>query len=160
MARVIGAGVLEVYHVTTLTDYTAPTTTQLNTNVDLTGFLGDGGITTPFDGSLVDVADMSSKFNKTISGTYGGQPLTLELFRDDAADTAWTTLARGTTGYIVIARFGLATPGTFAIADVVDVWPIEVITRNPSPVTRNEPQRFTVECGVPGTPAEDYSIAA
>lgn len=159
MARVIGAGVLELFYVPTLTDYTAPTTTQLNAGTDLTGFLTDGGLSTPFDGSIVDIGDMSSKFNKTAAGTFGGNPLTLEFYRDDAADTAWTTLARGVTGYIALARFGLATPGTFAVADVVDVWPIEVVTRNPADVVRNEAQRFSVECAVTNVPAEDYALA-
>lgn len=160
MARVLGAEVFELAVVATIANYNAPTTAELNAGTFLTSYLGDGGISTPLDGSLVDTADMSSKYNKTIAGTYGGQPVTLEFFRDDTADDAWTALPRGTKTHIVIARFGLATPGTFAVADVVDVWPIEVITRNPMDVVRNEAQKFTVECGVSNVPAEDYSIAA
>lgn len=160
MPRVIGAGVLELAHVTTIADYTAMTAAEGNAGQFLTDFLTDGGVTTPFDGSIVDAADMSSKFNKTAAGTFGGQPLSLEFYRDDAADTAYIQLPRGTAGYIVIARFGLATPGTFAVSDVIDVWPIEVITRNPADVVRNEMQRFTVECAVTDVPEEQFSIAA
>ncbi len=160
MARVIGAGVLELFYVATVANASAPTSTELNAGTDLTGFLTDGGISTPFDGSIVDAADMSSKFNKTAPGTYGGQPLTLELYRDDSADTAWSTLTRGTSGYIAIARFGLATKGTWAVGDKVDLWPITVITRNPADVVRNEMQRFSVECAVTAVPLEDYTLAS
>ena len=160
MARRIGAGVLELSYVLTIGTPAAPTAAELNAGTFLTDFLTDGGLATPLDGSIVDAADMGAAFNKTASGTFGGQPLTLELFRDDSADTAWTTLARGTTGFIVIARFGLATPGTYAIADVVDIWTIDVVTRNPVDVARNEMQRFTAEMAVTAAPTEDFPVAA
>ncbi len=160
MARKIGAGVLEMAYVLTVAVLTAPTAAELNAGTFLTGFLTDGGLATPLDGSIVDAADMSSAYNKTASGTFGGQPLTIELFRDDAADTAWTTLARDTLGHIAIARFGLATPGTWAIGDTVDLWKIEVVTRNPVDVARNEMQRFNAEMAVPEVPTEDFVIAA
>lgn len=160
MARIIGAGVAEVTFVATLSDYTAPTATELNGGTDLTSFITDGGTETPFDGSIVDIADMSSAFNKTQAGTFGGQAVSVELYRDDTADTAWTTLARGTTGYLAIARKPLATAGTWAIGDDVDVWPITVVTRNPAPIVRNEAQRFTAECAVTDVPEEDFTIAA
>ena len=160
MARKIGAGVLELSYVLTIAVPTAPTAAELNAGTFLTGFLTDGGLATPLDGSIVDSADMGSAFNKTASGTFGGQPLTLELFRDDAADTAWNTLTRGVVGFITIARFGLATPGTYAIADVVDIWTIDVVTRNPVDVARNEMQRFGAEMAVTAVPTEDFPIAA
>ena len=160
MSRVIGAGVFELAHVTTIADYTAMTAAEGNAGQFLTTYMTDGGAATPFDGSIVDAADMSSKFNKTAAGTFGGNPLTLEFYRDDVADTAWTQLARGVAGFIVLSRFGLAAPGTFAVADIIDVWPIEVITRNPMDVVRNEMQKFSVECAVTDVPEEDFSIAA
>ena len=160
MARKIGAGVLELAYVLTVSNLLAPTADELNAGTFLTGFLTDGGLATPLDGSIVDSADMGSAYNKTAAGTFGGQPLTIELYRDDSADTAWDTLARDTLGHIAIARFGLATPGTWAIADVVDLWKIEVITRNPVDVARNEMQRFTSEMAVPEVPTEDFAIAA
>lgn len=160
MSRVIGAGVAELHVITTIAVVTAPTASELNAGVDLTSFLPDGGLTTPFDGSIVDIADMSTKFNATAAGTFGGQPLSIECFRDDVADTAWTTLVRGFVGYVAVARFALATQGTWAIADLVDVWPIEVVTRNPADLVRNEAQRFTSESAVTAIPTEDFPIAA
>ena len=162
MARGIGAGIAELHYVATIGTYTAPTAVELNAGVDLTAFLTDGGLTTPLSGSTVDGADMSSAYNKTSSGTYGGQPLNAEMFKDliNGSDTAFTTLPRGTAGYLAVVRRPLATKGTFAIGDYVDIWPIDVITRDPLPIQRNELQRFMVECAVTSVPAEDFPIAA
>lgn len=160
MARKIGAGVLELVEVATIADYTQPTTTEINAGTFLTALLTDGGLSTPFDGSTVDAADMSSRFNKTQAGTFGGNPVSVEFFRDDTTDTAWDALPRDTVTHFVIARFGFATPGTAQTGDVVDVWPVTIITRNPMDVVRNELQKFTVEAAVTDVPAEGYSLAA
>ena len=162
MSRYIGAENIEVWFVTTVADYTAPTAAELNAGVDLTGFLPDNGISTPSEGSIVDAGDMSSKYNKTGSGTFGGQPVTADFYRDSvkANDTAYATLPRGTVGYFAIAPRGLATKGTWAIGDAVDMWPVEVVTRNDGARTRNEMIRFSVTCAVPDVPEFDFDIAA
>lgn len=166
MTRLIGAENFELFFAPSgyASDDQAPTVTELNDAavIELTDFLTDGGIATPLDGSIVDIGDMGAKFNKTTSGTYGGQPVTGEFFRDFPAsgDTAWTTLPFATEGYFVISRGGLATPGTFAIADEIESWQIEVISRNPMDVARNEAQKFTVECAVPAAPLLDFAVAA
>ncbi len=162
MSRYIGAETIEVHYVPTVADPAAPTSTELNAGTDLTAFLPEGGLNASLEGSIVDAADMSSKFNKTASGTYGGQPLTAEFFRDNvkANDTAYTTLPRGTTGYLAIAPRGLATAGTWAIGDDVDLWPIEVVSQNDSPFARNEMRKFSVTCAVPAVPTIDFPLAA
>lgn len=160
MARVIGAGIAELHIITTIAILAAPTAAELNAGVDLTSFLPDGGLATPLDGSIVDIADMSTKFNATAPGTFGGQPVSIELYRDDAVDTAWTTLVRGFVGFGAVARFALSTPGTWAIGDQVDVWPISVVTRNPADLVRNEAQRFTSESAATAEPTEDFILAA
>ena len=162
MVRKIGAGVLEIFHhtIASISDPLIPTAAELNTGTELTGLLTDGGLATPLDGSIVDAADMGTAFNKTASGTFGGQPLTAEFFRETPTDTAWDALPRTTDGFFSVIRFGLATPGTFAIGDDIELWDIEVVSRNRVDVARNEMQRFTVECAVPGAPLEDFVIAA
>ena len=162
MARKIGAGVLEIFHHTTasIVDPLAPEFAELNAGTELTGFLADGGLATPLDGSIVDAADMGTKFNKTASGTFGGQPFTAEFFRETPTDTAWDALPRSTTGFLSVARFGLATPGTFAISDEIELWTIIVVTRNRIDVVRGEMQRFQISCATPAAPLEDFAIAA
>jgi hypothetical protein len=71
------------------------------------------------------------------------------------SDTAWSTLPRGTNGYIVVGRFGL----TPAAAQRVEVWPISVISREMMDTADNETQKFTVTCAVPTAP-NDIAVVA
>lgn len=165
MTRKIGAGNFELFFAPFghFADDQAPTIAELNDAavIELTDFLTDDGVATPLDGSIVDSADMGSRFNKTALGTFGGQPIVLQFYRDfpAASDTAWTTLSRDTLGYYVISRAGLATPGTFAVSDEIESWPLEVASRNPVDVARNEMQQFTTDNAIPATPLEDFVVA-
>lgn len=158
MARYIGAGNTEVVYVAAIVNTAAPTAAEINGGVDLTGFMTDGGAATPLDGSTVNIADMSSRFNKTQAGTFGGQTLTAEFFRDTVTDTAYTTLPRDTDGYLVFSREGFATAGTAVSGDKVDVWPITVISRNMADIARNEAAKFVAECAVTDVPTEDVAV--
>lgn len=158
MARFIPDGKIKVHYVPTIANTSSPKMTEINAGTNLTPFLR--GLSTPFEGSVVDVSDVSSAFNKTAAGTFGGQPVNAEFYRDDVAanDTAYNLLPRGTKGNIVISRRGgSGTDGAIATGDKVDVWPIEVITRMPADYRRNEPSGFAVQCAVPGVPAEDVA---
>jgi hypothetical protein len=167
MARFIPDGVLRIALVDTIEDRTAPTLAEVGAGDDITGFIR--GISTPLEGSTVDVSDILSKYNKTAPGTYGGQPVTIDGYRDDvyANDTLWNKLARGTRSNLVIARRGgsgdVEHPdgeGAITTGDYVDVWPIEVISRNPADYSRNEPTGFQVSASVPEEPAEDVQVVA
>lgn len=161
MPRTIAAGVLQLFYAATVADPAAPTVAELNAAVNLTPWLTGGTLTTPLDGSIVAADDMDSPYNKSGAGTFGGDPVSAEFYRDTTrtSDTAWTTLVRGVTGYWAIARLGLATKGTWASGDRVELWPVTVVTRNMiSPVPRNEMQRFMVTCGVPTDPNIDYAL--
>lgn len=161
MARFIPDGTLQVWFVPTIANMAEPTLSEITDGDDATGFLR--ALSTPLDGSVVDVSDASSKYNKTAPGTYGGQEVTAEFYRDSdqANDTIWNLLPRGTTTHIVIARRGgSGSGGELQADDYVDVWPVQVVTRNPADYTRNEPTGFTVTFSVPDEPVEDVKIVA
>ena len=160
MARFIPDGTLQVHFVETIADTSATTLVEVQAGTNGTGFVRS--MSTPLEGSTVDVSDALSKYNKTAPGTYGGQEVTFEFFRDDvqANDTMWNLLTRGTATNVVVARRGgTGTDNALAVGDYVDVWPIEVITRNPADYSRNEPTGFTVSCAVPEVPQEDAVLA-
>ena len=158
--RYAAAGNSEVFFVAVIADPAAPTSTEINAGIDLVHFLADNGLDSPFDGSTIDTGDLGSRFNKTAPGTYGGQPLKLDGYRGKTIDTFWDTLPRDTAGYIVTSRGGTATRGVFAIGDVVEVWPIEVISRNRVALARNAADRAIIECSVPEEPTEDFALVA
>ncbi|HXH57724.1 hypothetical protein [Iamia sp.] len=161
MARRGSTEVIRVWYVATLATPSAPSAAAVTAGVDLTPFLTRDGLTTPNSGSTLDVSDASSRQNKTAAGTFGGDPIELKLNRDDtpANDTAWVTLPRGTAGYIVVRRFGGSAVAATA-AQKVEVWPVEVISRENAPIAENAKQMFTARCAIPGAVFDDATLAA
>lgn len=155
MVRVISDGEVKIQWAATISDTSAPTTTELGNGTELTGFLAS--LDTPLDGESVDSSDLSSAFNKNVAGTYGGGA-TGTFYRDDTTDTAWSTLPRNTTGYVVVRRFGGSTVA-WASSDAVEVWPVRVITRSPSSMDRNSVQVFTVNFATTDEPVLSATIA-
>ena len=159
MAKYAPPGVSEVWWVTTISSPAAPTATELNAGVDLTSFvrtLPD----VPRTGNTIDVATLDSKFEKRQVGTRGGDVATIEILRDDASDTAYTTLAEDTAGYLCLSRKGLATAGTWAIADVVDVFAATVLTLADGNPGRNDPDFAVVEFVLTADPTRNFSVAS
>ena len=113
-ARVVPAGTAELSWVTTIAVLAAPTATELNAGVDLTSFARNIP-NVPETANNADIANLSSLFNARQPASFGGDDLSIDLYMDDATDTAYDTLIRSTAGFWVVALYGLATPGTFAI---------------------------------------------
>jgi len=150
MARKGFTGEGRVWFVPTVANTAAPTTTEITAGTELTPFMRRDGLQTPVSGTTIDASDIANLQNKNLPGSYGGDSLTLQLYRDDSADTAWTTLTRGASGYIIVRRFGGSTTAA-ASANKVEVYPGSVISREPSQSGDNEAQRFTVTWAVSGT---------
>lgn len=163
MAKTILDGIAQLHYVATIADPSAPTITEIEAGDDLSGFLRPGGDWNPLEGSTTDASDISSAFNKTARGTYGGQPFTAMFSNDDdpADDTAYNTLPRGTTGFFVVSFYGgSGADGALAATDVVSVYAIDVYTRKRSAYTRNEIAVFQIDAAVTDEPNEDVTIAS
>lgn len=158
MARLIADGEVRIQFVpgeNAIADPDAPTAVEINTGTDVTPHLAS--LDTPLEGEAVPSADLSSPFDKTVAGTYGGS-MNGEFYRDDTADTAWGLFPRNTTGFFVIRRFG-GSDVPIAATDEVEVWPIRVITRSPSPMTRNTVQMATVNFATLDEPSLEAVVA-
>ncbi len=160
MARGQSTGNLRADFVPTIASMIAPTVAELTAGTALGPFMPRDGLDTPQEGETADNSDITSRYNKTSRGNYGGQPITLTLFRDEVAadDDAWTALPRGTSGYVVVRRFGGSTTA-WAASQKVEVFAIEVISRAMAPPAANENQRFVATCAVPQEPV-DGTVAA
>lgn len=156
MTRYIQDGNLRVAYVPTIADTDAPTTTEITAGEDLTGFIGS--LSTPDEGNIVPDVDPTTTWDGSIEGTRSGN-ITAMFSRDDAtdADVAWDTLPYGTTGYLVIRRFG---DGAIAAADVVEVWPIRVAGRSAIDYGRNTKDMFNSVMAVPNPGPSYGSIVA
>lgn len=132
-----------------------PTAAQLIAGTDITGFVSS--IDTPLDGDAVDSSDLSSAFNKTVAGKFGGT-VSASMYRDDTTDTAFTTFPRNTTGWLAIRRFG-GSSVAFAAAQKVDVWNLRVITRSDASLDDNAVQAFTVTFAALDEPDINVTVA-
>src|SRR5690606_5497812 len=141
MAKTILDGVAQLHFVPTIADPSAPTLTEIQGGVDLSGFLRPGGDWSPIEGSTVDAATIDSAFNSTARGTYGGQPFAAVFTNDDTpgGDVAWNTLPRGNTGASVVSFCGGSGPdGAHAVGDHVNLDAIDGDAGKRSPTARNK----------------------
>jgi hypothetical protein len=155
MARQIADGEVRIYWVSSISSEAAPTVAEITGGTELTGFLSS--LDTPLDGEQADTSALDSAFNTSVPGTFGGGA-TGTFYRDDTTDTAWTTLVRGTAGFIVVRRFG-GSSVAIAISDSVEVWPATVITRSSTTLDRNNTQMFSAEFSITSEPTLNAVVA-
>lgn len=152
-------GISEVHWVTTIAVPGVPTAIELNAGVDITPDFADIP-DIPRTGNTVDVADLSSKFDKLQVGTRGGDVVTVAVFRNPASEVAYDTLLEDVVGFLIVARGGLATAGTFAIADVIDIYPATVLSQADPAPGRNAATMADVELVITDDPTRNFAVAA
>jgi hypothetical protein len=136
----------------------APTEAELAGAVNLTGFIIS--ITAQSMGNTVPTPNIDSLFETSVPGTSQAS-FTADMYRDDAADTAWDTLPRGVVGYFYISRFGGTGTGYVPkTGEHVEVWPVRIVSRTASAMASNTAQTFTCTASVPEEPAEGAKVAA
>jgi hypothetical protein len=136
----------------------APTAAEVTAAEDLTPFLMS--LNASAQGNVVPTPSFDSLFETSIVGT-SQATFTADFYRDDTADDAWEALPRGTKGFFIISRFGgSGTDQKPIAADVVEVWPVEVVSRVAANMANNTVQSFTITCAVNIVPAEAIAVTA
>lgn len=159
MSRIIADGEVRIEFVpgaSGISDPSAPTVAEMATGQDVTLYFAS--MDTPLDGEAVPAPDLSSAFNSTVAGTYGGN-ISLDAYRESVTDTAWGLWPRGTEGFFVVRRFG-GSDTTIALADDVEVFLIRSVSRSPATLDRGSVQMFGIEAAVQVEPTLDGVIAA
>lgn len=140
----------------TVIDLHAPTTTEITGAKVLTPYCIS--INAATQGNTVPTPSIDSLFETSIPGTVQAS-FSADFYRDDATgatgDIAWKTLPRKTKGVFIISRFG--GKGTDQIpmaADIVECWPIIVVSRTMSNMSSNTVLTFTMTASVPEEPVE------
>ena len=132
----------------------APTLLEINGLVDLTDFIVS--INASATGNTVPTPRLKSLFETNVPGT-SSATFTADMYRDDAADTAWDTLPRGQRGTFLIKRFGgTGTDGRPATGEDSELWPTQVVSRAASALQSGQAETFTLTASVPIEPVEDY----
>lgn len=157
MPRRQSTGEIRVWLATALANPAAPTVAEVNAATDLTPFMRRDGLSTPKSANTVDNSDASSRQDKTSRGTFSAGPVVYTGYRDSTTDTAWTSLADGTTGFLIVRRFG-GSAAAPAAGQKVEVWPVEVNSRSMADIG-DENQRFSATLVVPDVIYEDATVA-
>lgn len=140
-----------------LADYSAPTETEIATAVDVTPFLMSLNAST--QGNVVPTPSFDTLFETSIIGT-SQATFAADFYRDDVVDTAWETLPRGEVGYFIISRFGGSGVDQMPMAgDIVEVWPVNVVSRTATNMQNNTVQSFSIQCSVNVVPAEAATVS-
>lgn len=136
----------------------APTAAEIAAAQDLTPYLMS--LNASSQGNTVPTPSFDSLFETSIIGT-SQATFTADFYRDDTTDTAWEALPRGAKGYMIISRFGGSGTDQMPIAgDIVEVWPINVVSRVAANMANNTVQTFTVNCSVNIVPNEAATVLA
>lgn len=111
-------------------------------------------------GNVVPTPALDKLFESSIIGT-SSATATMDCYRDDELDLAWDTLPRKTKGYVFISRFGGEGANNMPIEDdIVEVWPVQVVSRTNANMANNTVSTFTVTFSVPDEPDEDAVVVA
>jgi len=148
-----------VSYVASISNQAAPTTTELNAGVLLTSVLTPDGLM-GFEPTTADVDNsaLDSTFDTVTIGRDSFSDTKLQFKKQASGDTAYTTLTRGTTGYIVIRRY-IASGTAYASSQAVEVYPIicgQTIAVTPAP---NEVAKYQVPTKITASPTLRASIA-
>lgn len=139
---------------TTVANISAPTAANITAAVELTPFLIS--LNASSRGNTVPTPSLDTLFETSIPGTVQAS-FDADFYRDDDNDLAWDTLPRSTEGYFIISRLKGGDP---VAADVVEVWPVMVVSRTMANSTSNTALTFTLSCSVPQEPDEEATVAA
>lgn len=160
MAKIIPNAQTYVGFATSVANINAPTAAEITAAVDLTGLTIS--LNASSQGNVVPTPTFDTLFETSIVGTSTAS-FSADFYRDStlAQDKAWTALPRGTNGYFVISRFGgSGSPNHKPItSDVVEIWPVAVVSRTMANMANNTVQNFTVTCAVPVQPNEGATVA-
>lgn len=117
-------GNTRVSWVPTISNNAAPTTTELNAGFTLQAVITADGLV-GFEASTaeVDTTALNSTFDTKNIGRDSFSGTMLRLKKQSSGDTAYTTLVRGATGYIVIRRDVTETTA-WTSSQAVEVYPV------------------------------------
>ena len=149
--------------VPTLTDYTAPTATQVNSGTDLgKAVVNISGFVTKLNRVNTPVLDYDVEVQ--IDGPQTFQDSSLQLLEDDGvtdADSAAIAAAQAAlvdeaTGYFVFCR---TAKGTLTAGDKVYVFPARIGSNNPSWTLAAEPARSEIDVVLTAAPVKNVALA-
>lgn len=131
-----------------------PTRAELDGGTDLTEAIAavDGWSQT---NNSIETPDMADTFDSKIPGSDAADDSSMTFYEDEDTNTVETTLAKGTSGYIVILR-----KGNVAGSNSMDVFPVRVASQSPEYTADNEAAKFSVNFVITSRPLQGAAVPA
>jgi hypothetical protein len=159
MADVLADGNTRVAWVGAISNINTPTTTELNLGVLLQSVItADGLMGFEATTAEVDTTALASTFDTKTIGRDAFSGTGLRLKKQTGTDTVYTTLARGTNGYIVVRR-DTAETTAWASSDKVEVYPVTCGQRKLLAPTANSVRKYEVPTPVTSAPSLTSTVA-
>ena len=153
MADIVVDGFTRVSYVAAIANINAPTVAELNAGILLASVMTPDGLS-GFEPATADVDNsaLNSTFDtKTIGrDSFSGSKLILK--KQTGTDTTWTTLVRGTAGYIVVRRY-IDNSTAWAASQPVNVYPIICGQRRELAPVANSVSKWEVDTKITSTPS-------
>lgn len=160
MTDMLNDGNIKLYYVPTIANIAAPTVAELDAGTSLECLVTADGLAVSVDEEVVSIPKLCETNTSQAPGraTYG---ITLTIARQDteAEDVGWTTLLRGTAGYLVM-RYGVDHEQAWAADDKVQVFPVKFGERRPQQPEANGATLFQSQAYVGKEPELDGVVAA
>lgn len=131
-----------------------PTRAELAGGTDLTPYIAelDGWSQT---NNTIETPDMADTFDSKIPGSDAADDSSMTFYEDEVDADLETTLAKGTTGYIVILR-----KGDVPANNSMDVFPVRVASQSPQYTADNEAAKFMVNFVITSRPLQGAPVPA
>jgi hypothetical protein len=143
MSDLIGDGQTRVVWATSIANINAPTTTELNAALDFTTRVTPDGLKTDPTTASVDTSSLASTYDtEDVGRTKFANELTLKRGTTGAEDLPYTTLVKGTRGYLIVRRAVTYTTA-WTTGQQVEVYPTVCGERMNKPSAPNEVLKFT-----------------
>lgn len=160
MADVFADGNTRVAFVGNIANIAAPTTTELNLGTLLQSYItADGLMGFEATTAEVDTTSLASTFNTKTIGRDDFSSTGLRLKKQTyGSDTVFSTLLRGTSGFIVIRR-GITESTAWASGQAVEVYPVTCGQTKFLAPEANSVQRYEVPTPITSAPNLRATIA-
>lgn len=159
MADIVVDGFTRVGFTGAIANIALPTTTELNGGILLQAVMTPDGLI-GFEPSTADVDNsaLNSTFDTKTIGRDSFSGTMLRFKKQSSGDTAYSTLTRGTAGFIVVRRY-IDNSTAWTSAQVIEVYPVIFgQTRNLTPAA-NEVAKWEVDTKITSTPNIRAAVA-
>jgi hypothetical protein len=155
MGKFSRKAVAKYYFVTTIAAGTMiPTRTEMTGGTLLNASIAaiDGF---SIENQEISTPNMATTFNGKIPGDDEAADSTITFYEDDTDSELETTLAKGTSGYIVILKKGDVPADTS-----MDVFPVRVASNSAQHTVDNESAKFMVKFSITDVPVTNAAVPA